>query len=58
MHEQIKGRWRGRVESGLYTRLTEDQVTQLRFATSRSAEPPAGMNVSRLEFALKSRRSV
>ena len=48
----------GGIGSELSTRLTEDQVTQLRFATSRSAEPPAGMNVSRLKFALESRRSV
>ncbi|MAN69027.1 MAG: hypothetical protein CMP88_06025 [Gammaproteobacteria bacterium] len=42
----------------LSTRLTKDQATQLKFATSRKAETPKGVAVSWLLMEQKSDRSI
>ena len=42
----------------LSTRLTKDQATQLKFATSRKAETPKGVAVSCLLMEQKSDRSI
>ncbi len=48
----------GRIGSELSTRLTKDQLTQLKFATSRKAETPKGVTVSWLLLEHKSDRSI
>ena len=48
----------GRIGSELSTRLTKDQLTQLKYATSRKAETPKGVAVSWLLMEQKSDRSI
>jgi len=48
----------GRIGSELSIRLTEDQATHLKFATSRKAETPKGVAVSWLLMEQKSDRAI
>ena len=48
----------GRIGSELSTRLTKDQTTYLKFATSRKVETPKGVAVSWLLMDQKSDRSI